>query len=776
MTEKETSGWKIAERYFGNVTGLDPEAEWLLGTSENDGEAITYFLPRTLGGDSETGIKRESGPDETVPFPFVISPEPGGDNGEEILDLLRSLAIPDDNDLANKKDEAAEEKPFFFIVDEDAEILKDNGIAGALCNRAYFNKAVETPKFQKLAKAMRLSTALRKQAIPQPEQFKKKSPEWLGEALKKAFETSPKTKDPRPVVVGVIDDSFAIGHPRFQFSDGSSRIFSYWDQEADYNTTKDRSLVTFGRELLNFNPAALDPTKNWPHLPALNEMLNDASVVKRPPAEFYRTTELRPFFPSGAAPAQRLRSHGTHVLDLAAGAPKKDIKGMPSEQLADDAPALVLVKLPRSSVAETSGAFLEFFLLEGVRHIIRRAKMMHHDAKVVIVSSYGFYGGPHDGASQIERALDQIVAESDNSVEIVLPSGNGRVARSHTKRAFSGPDFTQEINWQVHPEDATPTVMEIWSEPYQGTSDAMMELSIVTPDGTDSKAQGVALKDDQISAQIQLVKDGEVLAIAVCVHSVLHPERRLFLIWMRPTFMPMPTVEPGNPNPAPVPAPAGIWTIRLQALQQERTQPASVWIRRDDSLVGFSSGGRQSLIEQDNIWKDNPNFNQERREEVGDDGTAQRSGTISKIGTGSYTVIVGGFDAGEGDQFPAPSSAGGPTAQRPDETWPKRVGPDALAPSEMFGNIGLAAAGFFGGGKVRFRGTSVSAPLVASEIAKVINTKAFDGGRQFAREQAALSEQELPARAEPSPALGGGGRYITDQMRHRGMPFEHAEK
>ena len=106
---------------------------------------------------------------------------------------------------------------------------------------------------------------------------------------------------------------------------------------------------------------------------------------------------------------------------------------------------------------------------------------------------------------------------------------------------------------------------------------------------------------------------------------------------------------------------------------------------------------------------------------------------------------------------------------------PERVGADALGPSQIFGDIGIAAAGFFGGGKVRFRGTSVAAPLVATEIVQSIGTGGFPGGRDYVQAQAAISEATLPARSAPSAALGGSGRYMTERMRNRAMPFEDSD-
>ncbi|MEP0963564.1 MAG: S8 family serine peptidase [Roseobacter sp.] len=765
--------WRLSERSLANVVGLDAEADWLLGSEEGGGEARATFLSKTLTKQFEyrnyperavtvdgAANKVEKTTVEAAakksanepPLSFLISPAPGEKNGKEILNALLEIA----------KISGA-----LLLMDQrEQEVLSQGGIAGAIINATFFEAAVHNHHFAKMKKVMRLSSALRERAVPydgvpQPVRSAWVPPRWLKDAFQNALKTSPKKKGP-PVVVGVIDDSFAIGHPRFQFSKEESRVFSYWDQDADVRPSE--STVPFGRELLSFNPIDVGPP-GAPDLPGLNAFLAQAVAENRPVAEFYSLPELRFFFPPRPTEALRLASHGTHVLDLAAGAPHQSAKGMPHEQPAAEAPALVLVKLPRTSVQQTSGAHLEYFLLQGVRHIIDRARMMHPDAKVVIVSSYGFYGGPHDGASQIERALDAIISDAENDVEIVLPSGNGRLERSHTRRDFVS-QTTQEIEWRLPPDDHTPSVMEIWSEPYPQNAGAMTELSVVTPEGKDSAAVGVVLNDEDTSKQLVLIENGQVVVQVVCVHPALHPGRRQFLVWMQPTAL-------AGPGLVSAPAASGVWTVRLRKLDAVYTRPASVWIRRDDSLVGFSSRGRQSGIERDwTVWKNNPNLSQASRENIGDAGTAQRSNTISKIATGSRTVIVGGFDAGGADHFPVLRSAGGPTAPRPDPSWPERVGPDALAPSDIISGIGIAAAGFFGNGKVRFKGTSVAAPLVASELAKAIQQAGYPGGREYVQSRAAASEATLPAKSAPSVELGGGGRYVTPQMTNRALPFE----
>lgn len=252
--------WSVEPRSLAGVVGLAPEAEWQLGPRARKGEALPFFLPRTLTAFYEfrTYAVPERPPRPRAkrpPFSMVISPEPGGGNGQDILDVLQQIAKPPKGNDKEDLKELGTDPPLFVISQDDANRLAENGIAGALCNTSYFAKALADDRFTKIAKVIRLSSALRELAVPAVPPPIWAPPDWLAPTLQGAFENSPAPDDP-PVVVGVIDDSFAIGHPRFQFSDGTSRILSFWDQDADFDSNV--STVPFGRELLSVNPSTVN--------------------------------------------------------------------------------------------------------------------------------------------------------------------------------------------------------------------------------------------------------------------------------------------------------------------------------------------------------------------------------------------------------------------------------------------------------------------------------------------------------------------------------------
>ena len=94
MAKDKVPAWSVSKRRFANVVGLDPEAEWLIG-DEKQRESVRLFLPTNLSNFYESyafPLRTDPRADETIPFTFVISPEPGG--------LSRTTPVPEVTDQA----------------------------------------------------------------------------------------------------------------------------------------------------------------------------------------------------------------------------------------------------------------------------------------------------------------------------------------------------------------------------------------------------------------------------------------------------------------------------------------------------------------------------------------------------------------------------------------------------------------------------------------------------------------------------------------------------
>ena len=195
------------------------------------------------------------------------------------------------------------------------------------------------------------------------------------------------------MVVGVIDEGFAFAHERFREPDQpKTRIEAFWDQGEGWSAPNPAggrrgqlnvlTTVPYGTQLLRSE---------------IDSLLKNTSAAGR-------VDEDRVYGAAGYRGAERRASHGTHVLDLAAGYGPGDA--------APDAgpPRIVCVALPRRTTGDTSGLSLGVYVLDALRYILDRADRLVPGASVVVNLSYGNIAGPHDGTSMLEQAMDELIA------------------------------------------------------------------------------------------------------------------------------------------------------------------------------------------------------------------------------------------------------------------------------------------------------------------------------------------------------------------------------
>lgn len=133
----------------------------------------------------------------------------------------------------------------------------------------------------------------------------------------------------------------------------------------------------------------------------------------------------------GFHPLSRPVSHGTHVLDLAAGME-------PADPEADSYP-IIAVTLPPEVTRETTGSMLALPFVLGLEYILDRARRLTYTLddipQVVINFSFGLTGGPRMGLHQLEKTIDLLcqrhisLTESETSPVVVVPAGQS--ATSH---------------------------------------------------------------------------------------------------------------------------------------------------------------------------------------------------------------------------------------------------------------------------------------------------------------------------------------------------------
>ena len=520
--------------------------------------------------------------------------------------------------------------------------------------------------------------------------------------------------NPGTVVVGVIDYGIAFAHERFRLKQEETRIEYFWVQDAPCG--EGDAGQPEGQEAVNPVPYGREINKG--QIDVLLAAHADSKIVDE--ERLYRRAAVQ-LGNRWLRSVSRRVAHGTHVMDLACGYDLTDEDGRKRP--------IVCVQLPEATTADTSGENLDAYALDGIRYILERAEAIARQndwapLPVVINFSYGNVAGPHDGTSDLEEAIDELINAHPN-LKVVIPSGNSHLGRLHAELTFDRPGQTMKLHWRVLPDDRTPSFLEIWlplevwlpgvkpeeKDPrWQAAVDpakraSPIHLRIAAPGpSAEGELEGAAPGDG-----LRLLADnGDVLCEAR-YHFIGAPTNRgMFLIALQPTRRNEPV--PGTPgNPVAL---SGTWTITLENVSLKPKGLVEAWIQRDDTPYGFPRRGRQSYFDHRCYQR----FDHGGRlvEDDQEGCIIKRAGSMNAIATGEKTIVVGGYVRKNGK--PAEYSAGGPVTH----PWPRR-GPDTSAVSDESRVLrGVLAAGTRSGSVVALDGTSVAAPQATRDIADAL--------------------------------------------------------
>jgi subtilisin family serine protease len=285
-------------------------------------------------------------------------------------------------------------------------------------------------------------------------------------------------------------------------------------------------------------------------------------------------------------------THGTHVLDIAAGS------GLAPDAAPGVAPgaALLFVHLrgddthPRDNLGDSAR------LLEAVRWVLDRAG----DTPVVINMSLGRTGGPHDGTTLVEQALDAALVEAPGRA-IVMSTGNYYGANLHSSGRVR-PGEPLLLPFWFPGRLARSTELEVW---YSGKD--VLAAELVDPAGQPL---------GRVALGTQAIARRRAAVMAAVYHRRSDPNNgdhhiNLFL-------------EPA--------APVGQWSLRLHAVRVE-VGVYHAWIERD-------LGPMQARFTP---------------------AVATPSSTTNTICNGRRTIVVGAYDAGAAGHPLASFSSAGPT-------------------------------------------------------------------------------------------------------------------
>src|SRR5262249_27915016 len=188
------------------------------------------------------------------------------------------------------------------------------------------------------------------------------------------------------VYIGSVDWGFDFAHVNLRDARGRTRIARLWDQRAGAGV----SPFGYGREIDR-----------------------DAIDCALTAADPYAALDYDP----ADADADGTGTHGTHVIDIAAGSGRA-----PGSQpgIAPDAD-LLLVHLRGSDTRPTATLGDSVRLLEGIRWIADRAGAR----PVVINCSLGQHGGPHDGTTLFEQAIEALLDEGPGRTMVMTVATYG---------------------------------------------------------------------------------------------------------------------------------------------------------------------------------------------------------------------------------------------------------------------------------------------------------------------------------------------------------------
>jgi Subtilase family len=696
---------KEPDHRFTTITGMDPRADFLLGPGFED------FQP--------------AGPLGLIPFILVA-------HSPATLAFVEGLLRPP----AGDDRVGPTVLPISFARHRDGQFKLGETIT-LMAQRSFFERLArpggEFEAFRVAPKQIQLCLP-----VNGPSQ-----PDW------QPFDPLPPVQDPvigppaggwppETVIVAIIDDGIAFANARFRAVDQTSRVACFWHQDG----VPKSPTVQYGSELLKSDIDQL-LTSN-----TLGGVVDEDAVYRKSGLIDFTRTDHK-------AAAWRL-AHGTHVLDIAAG----------PEPITGQVPAnrpIIAVQLPVAATAKQTGAGLENWVTDAIDYIRHRALALAGNGPplpVVINFSYGTMAGPHDGTSVMEQAVDVAVQANAPVTRIVLPAGNSLQGRGHEQISFGFIPDTVCMHWRVQPDDAGPSLLQIWM-PFADVNPpaaSRITVSIKPPDFVASPELG-----EVDGAAIVLENDLEVVCEACYSFQPPPTGRGVFNIFLQPTVRQLPTVPA---KLAARVASAGVWTITLHNKHLAPEDVVHAWIERDGQLYGYPRRGRQSYFdEKDYVRFDATGVN------VDDDpivpvSNLRRNGMISAIATGSEPIVVGGFR--RKDLRLAAYSAGGPiTATEGGVLPPGLDKPDALMVSDdSYVHFGVLGAGSRTGSTVPLDGTSVAAPQVTRWVADQLAT---GGAAQRADFEAfALGkEAALPPGKPPLPAerSGTGRDNFPDTMQ-----------
>ncbi|WP_298837958.1 S8 family serine peptidase [uncultured Roseobacter sp.] len=490
---------------------------------------------------------------------------------------------------------------------------------------------------------------------------------------------------PEPTaIVGIIDHGINIFHERFRHRTSGTRIAAAWMQGA----VREADRLPFGREWLQADVEE-----------ALTATGGDEDSLLRLAGD----DPAAPAF----SPLSQRTSHGTHVLDVAAGFDPQHTDG--------DTLPIIAVSLPPVVTRETAGSMLALPFALGLEYIADRARRLMRQTgtvvPVIVNFSLGLTGGPRNGLHRLEQTIARVAERHRSQIEelmdtedapftVVVAAGNNNLSQGHARSTPAGTSLG--VNWQLQPGDPTANFLEIRLSPEEDPLPEPLVVTLgITPPGADGPitttvfpATGRTLENIRL-----LEKDGAIIG-------------RLS-VWRHPDGIAVLTLALDGTDPGHdlrQVSPPGTWEVSV-SYTASTLYRIDAWVLRDDVPVGFTDTGRQSYFTDPDYRARHPSGHPV----VTDEGPSviRRAGSLNAIATATDQVRIfcaGALSGSDGTPQPATYSA------TPLDDTTERV--DISAPGDRSPvRRGVLAAGTRSGSRVAVSGTSVAAPQMVRHLA-----------------------------------------------------------
>ena len=455
----------------------------------------------------------------------------------------------------------------------------------------------------------------------------------------------PETEDGSGVIVGVADFGCAFAHRNFRLDNGETRLLYLMDQ----NTGKEFSSTQINRSLAK--PGSYKALGYDPHAKHFMSQMTRRLVDSE-----FRGCEAR-FL-------DRTGTHGTHVLDIAAGNGGNGL-GTGVKGVASGA-SLIFVQVKLRKDNRRLDVLRTADVLDAISYIIFKAQIS--GMPVVVNVSLSLNSGPHDGSQIFDAALEALLNQPGRAV--VFPAGNYREMQMHAT-GWVARNRPRTLSWRLYMGDKSRNEVQIW---YDGTDEPL----------------------DATLTRTSRAEPFDPIAVAERERKPIEAEETRGMIWGS-------VDDPANKSrkllikldPTISSAPIGErWEIQLST---KSANPVSfhAWVERDDQ--------GQSGFEQED---------------------SDHSYTLGAFACGARSITVGAYYRASFNEKVRDFSSAGPT--RDGRRKPELIAPGfkvwAAKSQNRVGADGFHAAS--DNGPVAKSGTSMAAPYVSGVVALLLQKKA----------------------------------------------------